>query len=437
MDILDDLTQLHHRRSCMALLSRHIALSNEKQALLGLIVVDIDRFAQINGASGYAFGDKVLCHLAAQIRLVARGQDYAARIGDNRFVLILPRLLNRGHAELAVQKLFRLLEVPIDAGGGGKLVLSVTAGVALCPVHATHAEFLLRKAELALATARIQGQPYLVAPDAAPTLGLSELWDLELEMAGAIERGEMQMYYQPQVRISDNRPVGVEALMRWNSRARGMVSPDIFIPLATGAGQIKKLTLWAMNTVLRQAAEWQHAWGSLSVAVNMPSEMVGQRDLPEMVESALNLWGKDTVGLMLEITERSLMDREQALDKLGRIRQLGVTISIDDFGTGYSCLAYFKNIPADELKIDKSFVTGLLTDTASADITTLIIDLAHRFGLAVVAEGVEDVETLQKLKSGGCDIAQGYLFGKPMSSTDFQAWLHHYRPEEFPSSSKP
>jgi len=437
MDILDDLTQLHNRRGCMGLLSRHIAMSNDKQSLLGLIVVDIDRFAQINGASGYAFGDKVLRHLATQIKAVGRRQDYAARIGDNRFALILPRLLNRGHAELAVQKLFRLLEVPIDTGSGGKLVLSVTAGVALSPLHATHAEYLLRKAELALATARIEGQPYQFAPDAAPTLSLSELWDLELEMAGAIERGEMQMYYQPQVRISDNRPVGVEALMRWNSRSRGMVSPDVFIPLATGAGQIKKLTLWAMNTVLRQAADWQHPWGSLSVSVNMPSEMVSQRDLPEMVESALHLWGKDTVGLMLEITERSLMDREQALDKLGRIRNLGVTISIDDFGTGYSCLAYFKNIPADELKIDKSFVTGLLTDTASADITTLIIDLAHRFGLAVVAEGVEDVATLQKLKSGGCDIAQGYLFGKAMSSTDFQAWLLQYRPTEFPSSSKP
>jgi EAL domain-containing protein (putative c-di-GMP-specific phosphodiesterase class I) len=308
--------------------------------------------------------------------------------------------------------------------------LSVSAGAALCPSHATHPDFLMRKAELALATARRDGHRYLFAPDTPQTQTLSELWDLEVEMAGAIDRGEMRIYFQPQVRVSDLRLVGAEALMRWNSRSRGLVSPDLFIPLAERTGQIKQLTLWAMNTVLRRAAEWQHEWGPLSVAVNLPTELAGQRDLPELVENALHLWGKDEIRLMLEITERSLMDREQALDKLTRIRKLGVKISIDDFGTGYSCLAYFKNIPADELKIDKSFVAGLLTDTASADITSLIIELAHRFGLAVVAEGVENAATLHKLKSGGCDIAQGYLFGQAMPSAEFQAWMHAYRPGE-------
>ena len=428
-DIHDDLTQLHNRSSFLSLLHRHIGLANEKHNLLGLVVIDIDNFAQINGASGYAFGDHVLRHLAKQVEMVARAQDYAARIGDNRFALILPRILNHGHAELAVQKLFRLLEVPVESGNT-RLSLFVTAGAALCPAHATHAEFLLRKAELALATARRDGRRYLFAPDTPQTQTLSDLWDLEVEMAGAIDRGEMRIYYQPQVRISDLRLIGAEALMRWNSRSRGLVSPDVFIPLAERTGQIKQLTLWAMNTVLRQAAEWRHQWGPLSVAVNLPGELVSQRDLPELVENALHLWGKDEIRLMLEITERSLMDREHALDKLTRIRKLGVRISIDDFGTGYSCLAYFKNIPADELKIDKSFVGGLLTDTASADITTLIIELAHRFGLAVVGEGVEDAATLQKLKSGGCDIAQGYLFGQAMPSSEFQAWLQAYRPGE-------
>lgn len=427
-DIHDELTQLHNRRSFLSLLLRHISIANEKHQLLGLLVFDIDHFAQINGASGYAFGDQVLRHVARQIETVARAQDYAARIGDNRFALILPRILNQGHAELAMQKLFRLLEVPVESGNT-KLTLSVTAGAALCPAHATHAEFLLRKAEMALATARIEGRRYLFSPDTAQAQSLSDLWDLELEMAGAIDRGEMHMYYQPQVRISDLALVGVEALMRWDSQSRGSVSPDVFIPLAERTGQIKKLTLWAMNTVLRQAAEWKHPWGSLAVAVNLPSELVGQRDLPELVQNALHLWGQDGVRLVLEITERSLMDREHVLDKLTRIRKLGVKISIDDFGTGYSCLAYFKNIPADELKIDQSFVAGLLSDTASADVTTLIIDLAHRFDLAVVAEGVEDEATLHKLRAGGCDIAQGYLFGKAMPTLEFEAWLQQYQPD--------
>ena len=426
-ELQDELTGLHNRRSFLSLLRRHISAANDRQSLLALVVIDIDGFAQINGSSGYAFGDQVLQHLAAQIESVARAQDYAARIGDNRFALILPRILNHGHAELAVQKLFRLLEVPIESDGT-RLSLLVTAGAALCPSHATHAEYLLRMAELALATARMHGCRYLFAPDVPQTNALSDLWDLELELAGAIDRGEMRMHYQPQVRVGDLQLIGAEALMRWDSRARGEVAPDIFIPLAERTGQIKKLTMWALNTALRQAGEWRQAGEPLSVSVNLPGEMASQRDLPELVENALQLWGKDEVRLVLEITERSLMDRARALDILGRIRALGVRISIDDFGTGYSCLAYFKNIPADELKIDQSFVAGLLSDTASADITSLIIELAHRFDLAVVAEGVEDAATFALLKSGGCDIAQGFLFGKAMPSQEFQHWLDGYRP---------
>ena len=426
-DLSDDLTQLHNRRSFLSLLHRQIGLANDRHNLLALVVIDIDSFAQINASSGYAFGDHVLRHVAAQLEAVARTEDYAARIGDNRFALVLPRILNHGHAELAVQKLFRLLEVPLESDGT-RHIIPVTVGAALCPVHATHSEYLLRKAELALATARLEGRRYLFAPDSSQAHTLSDLWELELALAGAIERGEMSMHYQPQVRASDLHVVGVEALMRWESRSRGSVSPDVFIPIAERTGQIKKLTLWSLNTVLRQAGEWHHAWGPLSVAVNLSSDLANQRDLPELVENALHLWAKDEVRLVVEITERSLMNREHALDILGRIRELGVRISIDDFGTGYSCLAYFKNIPADELKIDKSFVAGLLTDTASAAITNLIIQMAHRFGLTVVGEGVEDAASFALLKAAGCDIAQGYLFGKPMPSAQFQTWLQHYRP---------
>jgi EAL domain-containing protein (putative c-di-GMP-specific phosphodiesterase class I) len=369
----------------------------------------------------------VLVHLARQLETVARKQDHAARIGDNRFALILPGILNPGHAELAVQKLFRLLEIPLQTEQT-RLTPRVSVGGALCPVHATHAEYLLRKAETALAAARLEGQGCRFAPDNAGGSRLSELWDMEMELDGSIDRGEMQMHYQPQIRLTDRSVVGVEALMRWQHPTRGPVPPDVFIPLSERSGRIKKLTLWALNTALRQASAWRHEHGPLTIAVNMPGELATQRELPELVENALRLWGREGIHLALEITERSLMDRERALDMLARLRAMGVGISIDDFGTGYSCLAYFKNIPADELKIDKSFVGALLTDTASADITLLIIDLAHRFGLRVAAEGVEDPQTLEMLKSHGCDIAQGYLFGHAMPAAEFQQWLDDYRP---------
>jgi EAL domain-containing protein (putative c-di-GMP-specific phosphodiesterase class I) len=232
------------------------------------------------------------------------------------------------------------------------------------------------------------------------------------------------------VRVSDLRPVGVEALMRWTSRTRGVVSPDVFIPIAERTGQIKVLTIWAMNTALRQSAEWQHPFGNLSVAVNVPAELVAQPDLPDLVENALKLWGhRELVQLAIEITERSLVAApEHSFGILSRIRELGVKVSIDDFGTGYSCLAYFRNIPADELKIDKSFVAGLLGDPACVEIASVIIDLAHRFGLTVVGEGVEDEATMAVLRERKCDVAQGYLCGRPMTTEQFQYWLDERDP---------
>lgn len=420
----DLLTGLHDRRTFLAALRRQIGYANDRQSSAALVVVDVDGFAAINCTHGYDFGDKMLQHLALQLRQVARKHDYVARIGDNRFAMILPRIMNKGHAELAVQKLFRLLDMPFESGQA-RVKIAVTVGVALCPLHATHAEFLLRLAERALMTARSNGQHYLFPPDDDKQDKLSEFWDIEIEIAGAVQRGEMVMHYQPKVRCADLRPVGVEALMRWNTRSRGALTPDVFIPIAEHTGQIKALTIWAMNTALRQASEWKHPFEQLSVAVNVPAELVTQHDLPDLVENALKLWGRDNVQLVLEITERSLVVApEHSFKVLSRIRNMGVKISIDDFGTGYSCLAYFKNIPADELKIDKSFVEGLLEDPACAELTSVIIDLAHRFGLSVVGEGVENQQTLDALQRLHCDVAQGYMLGKPMPWGEFQKWLH-------------
>jgi diguanylate cyclase (GGDEF)-like protein len=419
----DALTGLHDRRAFQLALRRQLSLANEKQDSVALMIVDVDAFAAINGIHGYDFGDRALRHLAEQIAQVGRKQDYLARIGDNRFAVILPRIMNPGHAELAVQKLLRLLDTPFQSGEA-RVKLAVTIGVALCPLHATHPEYLMRLAERALHAARVAGRRYEFPADTGKDDALSELWDLEMDLSGAVQRGEMKLLYQPKVRCSDGRPVGAEALMRWQHRNRGMVSPDVFIPIAERTGQIKPLTIWAMNTALRQAAEWTHPFGDLSVAVNVPADLVAQHDLPELVENALKLWGKEHVQLTLEITERSLVAApEQSFRLLSKIRELGVKVSIDDFGTGYSCLAYFRNIPADELKIDKSFVASLLTDPACAELSSVIIDLAHRFRLSVVGEGVEEEAVAGALRVRGCDVAQGHLYGKAMPTEAFQAWL--------------
>ena len=426
--IEDELTGLHNRRSFHSLLRRHVGFANERRSNLALIVADIDGFARLNAAHGYEFGDQALRHVARQLREVIRAQDYAARIGDNRFALILPGLMNMGHAELAVQKLFRLLEVPFR-GDEATVRMTATVGAAMCPAHASQAEFLLRQAEKSLELARGTGQRWLFPPEAEEDRGFSEFWDLEIELDGAVQRGETFLVYQPKLRLSDLRPIGAEALMRWQRPGRGLVSPEQFIPIAEQTGQIKNVTIWALNSALRHASEWKCPHAPFNVAVNVPAELVGQDDLPDLVENALNLWGAPDLQLVLEITERSLvMDPRHSFRILSRIRDLGVKISIDDFGTGYSCLAYFKDIPADELKIDKSFVGGMLIDATCADITSLIIDLAHRFGLHVVAEGVEDEETLDALRQRHCDIVQGHLFARAMPLDDFERWLGESSP---------
>jgi diguanylate cyclase (GGDEF)-like protein len=419
----DTLTGLHDRRAFLLALRRQVTHANEMQSSLALAVVDIDSFAAINAVHGYECGDKVLKYIGLKLSEVARPQDYLARIGDNRFALILPRIMNPGHAELAVQKLLRLLDEPFQAGAA-KVKAAVSVGVALCPLHATHAEYLLRQAEIALASGRAAGRRCQFPPDTRADEAISELWDLEMDLSGAVQRGEMHLLYQPKVACTDAHPVGAEALVRWEHRNRGPLSPDLFIPIAERTGQIKPLTIWAMNTALRQASEWTHPFGKLQVAVNVPPELIVQHDLPDLVENALRLWGREHVQLALEITERSLVaSPEHSFRILSRIRELGVKVSIDDFGTGYSCLAYFRDMPADELKIDKSFVAGLVADPASAEIASVIIDLAHRFGLSVVGEGVEDEATALALEQRHCDVAQGYLYGKPMTNEAFQRWL--------------
>ena len=419
--IEDMVTGLRNRRSFMLLLRQQVGLANDRRSNVGLLVVDIAGFSRINATHGFNAGDQILKELGSRLKQVARQQDYVARIGDNRFALVLVQVMNTGHMDLAARKLVRLLELPFECGASRcKIVLTV--GAALCPIHASQSDHLLRVAEQALAGARAIGLPYQLAPDLGSGGGIPEYWDLEVELGSALERGDVSLHYQPKLKVADRSLVGAEALMRWDHRARGAVSPDLFIPIAEKTGQIRSMTAWALNTSLRHAQQWQGP--PLSVAVNVPAQMIARHDLPELVENALSLWGGDDTRLVLEITERSLVaDYRHSSAVLSRIRALGVRISIDDFGTGYSCLAYFRDIPADELKIDRSFVLGLLHDTASADITTLIIDLAHRFGMSVVGEGVEDEATFQALAQMGCDTVQGYHFSPALNADAFARYV--------------
>ena len=345
-------------------------------------------------------------------------------------------MLNRGHVELAIQKLNRLLEAPLEVGDQ-QISVRVTAGAALCPdacqpCRIPVAQGRDRAGHRAARACRISRPGDDAEND---TLSLSAQWELEVELGAAIDRGELQMHYQPQVgppQQPSARRRGADAL--GTLRTQGTISPEVFIPLAEHTGKIKKITIWALNTALRRAGEWRSDLGPLTISLNLPGELAMParpartgRERAAAVGQAAR--APDAGNHRAFADGRAARTRHPAT----LARHWGCRVSIDDFGTGYSCLAYFKDLPVDELKIDKSFVTGLLDDRASMDITALIIDLAHRFELQVVAEGVENPRVMQVLRKLGCNAAQGYLFGKAMPAEAFQHWLLEYNPQPTPA----
>ena len=340
------------------------------------------------------------------------------RFGDARFCVVVRAIRNRGHALLAAEKLARAAEEAMTEAAV-TIAPEINIGIALYPLQAADAESLLRKAQLAAAAVQKRAARLQVFDESCTEQVLTP-WELGDAFAEALRSGALQVFYQPKLRISDSRAVGVEALMRWLRDGRPVATPDIFIPLAEEAGLIQDTTWYALSNSLQQEV----LRDALSVAVNITPGMLHHRDFVEMIRSAVSTWSVKNGNLTLEITEGALIvDFEQATKRLARLRDIGVRISIDDFGTGYSSLSYFKKIPADELKIDKSFVMGMLADESDQRLVETIITLARQFRLDVVAEGVENEQTLKLLAQMGCDYAQGYLFAPALSAERLGSWL--------------
>jgi diguanylate cyclase (GGDEF)-like protein len=414
------------RQSFFDGVEHEVVRSHADGGRFALLIVDIDRFARINQMHGFRIGDRILDALGEVLSKLARPKDITARIGDNRFGLLLRGIMNDGHALLAAYKIIRTLETPIVVEEKA-VPVRVTVGVSVCPTHASHGETLIKAAEEALRIARRKGIAVEVAASRDPDI-VPEGWLAEIELEAALSRDELRLCYQPKVSLKTARPVGAEALMRWHSRSLGEVRPDVFIPIAEKSGAIKPMVAWSLNRALREAAQWPDAWGSLSVAINVPPALVSETEFPDLIQSALNIWTSQGCALTIEITERSLLASDRtAYRNLRAIQEMGAKVSIDDFGTGYSCLAYFKDIPADEVKIDQSFVATMLEDKTSADLVEVIIDLAHRFGLITVAEGVESMAVARALHERDCDQIQGFLLGRALDQEAFLEWMESRR----------
>lgn len=392
-------------------------------AALGLIVANIENFDEVRSAFGHKRTMPLIASLAERLRAALGERDAVIRFGEAKFGILIIGLKNEGHLVLAANKILRETAHGIeDQALAPKLRIGATASLR----RGDDPDVMLQQAETALLAARQENRDFLLY-EAGQTGRLRNALGLAREIEGALEHGEISMFYQAKIAAADRRPVGAEALMRWSSAERGFVPPDVFVPVADETGQMEALTWYAINAACRQLSEWPDRWGPMSVAINATPSIVENTDLDELLTSAKGLWGVPSQQLTIEVTENALMRPEKCFAALNALRASGVCVAIDDFGTGYSSLSYFNSIPADELKIDKSFVMKMLEDDGYARVVKTIINLAHSFGLRVTAEGVEDERTADALAALECDFLQGYFFSRPLPQPEFIDWLEHYK----------
>ncbi|NEC40421.1 bifunctional diguanylate cyclase/phosphodiesterase [Streptomyces sp. SID8016] len=386
-----------------------------------LVLIDLDRFRAVNDTLGHLAGDRLLLQIAERLRLALPRGAEAARLGGDEFAVLLPHTDSTTSAQQVARHLVAELSSPLDLDGL-TLVLEASAGVAVYPDHSLDAEGLLRRADVAMYQAkrdRTGVEVYESKRDSNTPDRLGLLGDLRR----ALDAGEVELHYQPKVRF-DGQVAGLEALVRWVHPERGRVPPDEFIAIAESSGLMPHLTEYVLETALAQVARWRAQGLCVPVAVNVSPRDVHTPGFAGSVAARLARHGVPAGALQLEITEHVLLeDPQRAADTLAGLTAHGVKMSLDDFGTGYSSLVHLRRLPVSELKIDRSFVARLAVDHEDAEIVRCTIDLAHSLGLVVVAEGVEDDETWERLRNLRCDAVQGWLVAAAMPPLETTAWL--------------
>ncbi|MGW6566809.1 putative bifunctional diguanylate cyclase/phosphodiesterase [Streptomyces sp. NPDC054975] len=386
-----------------------------------LVLIDLDRFRSVNDTLGHLAGDRLLLQIAERLKLALPRGAEAARLGGDEFAVLLPTADSTTSAQRVARHLVAALSSPLDLDGL-TLVLEASAGVAVFPDHALDAEGLLRRADVAMYQAkrdRTGVEVYESKRDSNTPDRLGLLGDLRR----ALDAGEVELHYQPKVRF-DGQVAGLEALVRWVHPERGRVPPDEFIAIAESSGLMPHLTEYVLETALAQVARWRAQGLNVPVAVNVSPRDVHTPGFAGAVAARLARHGVPAGALQLEITEHVLLeDPQRAADTMAGLTGHGVKMSLDDFGTGYSSLVHLRRLPVSELKIDRSFVARLAVDAEDAEIVRCTLDLAHSLGLLVVAEGVEDDETWERLRDLGCDAVQGWLVAAAMPPAETTAWL--------------
>ncbi len=419
---LDPLTKLRSRGEFFSRLEEAISMATRERKQLGLMLMDLNHFSEVNKTLGHKAGDMLLEEVAGRLHTIFRASDLVARVGDDEFAVLLQTGAALSGSVTTAGKLLRAMQEPFMVDDN-RFPIGVSIGIALFPAHGQDAGTLIQHSELAMRSAKRDANGFVVYSGDSESHNLPQL-SMANDLRNAIANDQLALHFQPVVRMDEGRIHGVEALLRWRHPKHGNVPPDVFIPLAEQTGSIETLTHWVLNRALEQWRHWQQAGLNLQVAVNLSALTLHNLEFPGLLRAILDKWQVSRNSLILEITESAIVsDAVRAAHTVDRLHDLGVDIAIDDFGSGYSSLAHIRKLSVSDLKIDKSYVLNMTTVPDDLVIVRTLIELGHNLGLKVVAEGVEDVETWSLLQSLNCDFAQGYYMAKPMDTDAIAKWL--------------
>lgn len=420
----DPLTNLPNRALAGARVDQAIATAKRKGTQAGVLFIDLDNFKTVNDSLGHTVGDKLLQGIAQRLITATRETDTVCRLGGDEFLIVTPDLADNTSIHVIIDKLTTLIRKPFIIDDQ-EVTTSMSIGVAIAPNDGEDFDTLHQNADIAMYRAKESGRSTYrffdqsMHDEAVGRLGIRN------GLTRALESSEFTLHYQPKINLQTNQLTGVEALLRWHNDTLGLVSPVDFIPVAEASGLIVAIGEWVIRESCRQLKAWQQSGlVNFSVAVNVSSVQFCRADISQLVATVLNETALEPHYLELELTESVVLeDSEAALNSAQQLRELGVKLSLDDFGTGYSSMSYLRRLAIDTLKIDRSFIHDVTTNTENAAITTAIIQLARGLDIKTIAEGVEDAETLNYLTDNGCDEIQGYYIAKPMLADDFIHWL--------------
>ncbi|HEY2142048.1 MAG TPA: EAL domain-containing protein [Solirubrobacteraceae bacterium] len=423
----DALTGLPNRTLILDRVEQMLVRSRRSQAPVAALFIDLDNFKTINDTLGHGAGDELLRAVASRLQGVVRDIDALGRLGGDEFVIVAEGMSLAAGPELIAERLLDALKQPFELNGPDKGRLTVTASVGIAAGDRASAEELLRDADIAMYRAKWDGKNRYVVFESGMQDAVQSRMELEMDLREALPNEEFFLVFQPTFDLRTMSPTGMEALIRWNHPARGVVQPDDFVPLLEETGMIEEVGKWVLRESCRQGAAWHAAGYPVGIAVNVSALQLDKDEFVTDIADALHDSGLPAGALTIEITETTLMSHaEETAVRLTAVKQLGVRIAIDDFGTGYSSLAYLQRFPVDALKIDRSFIARVTRDNEGETLIRTLVQLGKSLSIETLAEGIEQARELDLLKDEQCDSGQGFLFARPLDAAACQAFLQDW-----------